>query len=139
MTKYRRYRIYQDKDDPVVRRQRGAWFTIIFAVILDIFMGISYSFVEHISVPLGLYWAEAEATTVGSEIVPHTIAGHWIKAIVGISVVPLFAATFSIFTTALTATHVHSVGQEIKTHVTRKIDSRKQVKPDVRRQAGDDT
>jgi hypothetical protein len=85
-----------------------------------------YRIYQDQSDPLGLYWAEAEATTVGSEIVPHTVAGHWIKVIVGISVVPLFAATFSIFTTALTATHVHTVGQEIKNHVTAKISRQKE-------------
>lgn len=114
----RRYKLVQDHDDPVVRRQQGARRIIVIAVVLDILLGMMFASVEHIHVVRGLYWAECEATTVGNGYEPHTFLGQVIKAAVGISVIPLFAATFSIFTTALTATHVRHAENQIKAHVT---------------------
>lgn len=115
----RRYRIVQDKDDPVVKRQRGAAYVIVIAITLDIVLGLLFAREEHILWYQGLYWAEGEATTVGNALYSATTPGaQIIKAIVGVTVIPLFAATFSIFTTALTATHVHKVESSLKQHVT---------------------
>lgn len=116
----RQYRIVQDKNDPVVKRQRGAFIVIVVAILMDVTCGLLFAGYEHVRWYQGLYWAEGEATTVGNSVYSATTPGAMIiKAIVGVTVIPLFAATFSIFTTALTATHVHKVGHDLKTHVTR--------------------
>lgn len=114
----RAYRIVQDKEDPVVKRQRGALYVVIIAVVLDVLCGFGFSYWQHVPVWAGLYWAEGEATTVGSRFVATTPWAEFDKAIVGLTVVPLFAATFSIFTTALTAVHVHKAEGNLKAHVT---------------------
>jgi hypothetical protein len=115
----RQWRLIQDATDPVVRRQRGARITIAVAILLDVVFGLMYSRFEHLTWIRGLYWAEEEATTVGTGFEPSTGPGEIIKAAVGITVVPLFAATFSIFTTALTATHVHRAEHSITTKLAR--------------------
>lgn len=114
----RAYRLVQDREDPIVKRQRGALYVVIAAILLDILCGIGFSFFQHVPLWSGLYWAEGEATTVGSRFVATTPWAEFDKAIVGLTVVPLFAATFSIFTTALTATHVHKAESNLKKHVT---------------------
>lgn len=113
----RRWVWEQDRTDPVVKRQRGARYTVLVAIVLDVTAGFLFAHYERISVVHGLYWAEEEATTVGSGYLPVTGAGQLIKALVGVTIIPLFAATFSIFTTALTATHVHKVERDIKKRV----------------------
>lgn len=126
----RKWYLEQDPKDPIVKRQRGALIVITVAICLDVLMGWLWSIFQHTPVWIGLYWAEGEATTVGSRFESTTPGGEIVKAIVGITVIPLFAATFSIFTTALTAMHVkhaehrlkqHLVGHEerIKEHITK--------------------
>jgi hypothetical protein len=113
----RNWRLAQDGSDPVVRRQHGARIVLVAAVALDAACGITFSIVEHISLVAGLYWALEEGTTVGTGYEPNTLAGQILKAVVALTVIPLFAATFSIFTTALTAVHVHKAEADIKEHV----------------------
>lgn len=97
---------------------RAAAATITAAVTLDAAAGLAFAAAEHLPPGLGLYWALTTADTVGyGDIAPHTAAGHWIAAVVMLTVVPLFAATFSLFTTGLTASHVHQAKQEIKAHI----------------------
>jgi voltage-gated potassium channel len=94
------------------RNHRRALKTIAVAGALDLVGGVCFAWVEHLSVGLGLYWAVATATTVGyGDVAPHTTAGHVITVLVMLTVVPLFAATFSLLTSGLTATHVHSEGE----------------------------
>ena len=80
---------------------------ILCAVALDVGGGLWFAHLEHVSSGLGLYFAVTVATTVGfGDITAHTVAGHWIAVAMMLTVIPLFAATFSLLTTGLTATHV---------------------------------
>jgi voltage-gated potassium channel len=96
-----------------VSHHRIALIVIAAAVVLDAVLGVAFAAAEHVSVLLGWYWAVTTATTVGyGDVVPHTVAGHVIAVAVMLTVVPLFAATFSLFTSALGATHVrHAVAR----------------------------
>lgn len=96
-------------------RHRRALATIAVAGCLDVAGGLAFAAVEHVSAGLGLYWALTTATTTGyGDVAPHTVAGHVIAAAVMLTVVPLFAATFSLLTSGLTAEHVRSEGHETR-------------------------
>lgn len=86
---------------------RRAFVTIAIAGVLDLGAAILFAAVEHVSIGLALYWSVTTATTVGyGDITPHTGAGHVVAIVVMLTVIPLFAATFSLLTSGLTAVHV---------------------------------
>lgn len=94
---------------------RRAIIVIALAVALDLIGGILFAIVEHLSIGIGLYWSVTTATTVGyGDISPHTTTGHLIAVFVMLTVIPLFAATFSLLTSGLTAVHVHQEGAAMK-------------------------
>lgn len=96
-------------------KHRRALGTIAVAGCLDVAGGLAFAAVEHLDVGLGLYWALATATTVGyGDVTPHSTAGHLIAALVMLTVVPLFAATFSLLTTALTSEHVSAETERVR-------------------------
>lgn len=96
---------------------RLALLTIVTALVLDAAMGVAYSAAMHIPVALGLYNSLANAVTLGGDVAPVGVWAHVINSLECISVVPLFAATFSLFTSGLTAGHVRQSEQRIKQHV----------------------
>lgn len=97
---------------------RIAGLVIAAAAVLDTLAGLLFAAAEHLSAGLGLYWAVTTATTVGyGDISPRTAAGHWLAAGVMLTVVPLFGATFSLFTSALAAGHVARSEERVKAHV----------------------
>lgn len=96
-------------------KHRNALVTLGSAIALDIAGGAAFAAVEHVPVGIGFYWALTTATTVGyGDVAPHTVAGHLIAAMVMLTVVPLFAATYSLLTSGLTAAHVRSEGAQIR-------------------------
>ncbi len=91
-----------------MNQHRRALAVIAAAAALDLACGLAFAAAEHVSRLTGIYWAVATATTVGyGDVTPHTTAGHVIAVTVMLTVVPLFAASFSLFTSGLTAEHVH--------------------------------
>lgn len=103
---------------PSVSNHRRALTVIATAVLLDLAAGGGFAATEHVSLGLGEYWALATATTVGyGDVTPRTAAGHVIAAMVMLTVIPLFAAAFSLVTSGLTAGHVRASEQRIKEHV----------------------
>lgn len=96
---------------------RLALLTIITALVLDAAMGVAYAAAMHIGVWDGLYNSLANAVTLGGDVAPVGVWAHVINSLECISVVPLFAATFSLFTSGLTATHVRRSESRIKRHL----------------------
>lgn len=94
---------------------------ISVALVLDVVFGWCFAAAQHISVLIGLYCALANAVTVGGIITPSTTWGFVWTALECIMVVPLFAATFSLFTTGLTATHVRKSEKRIKEHISSQV------------------
>lgn len=96
-------------------RHRRALVTIAIAATLDIAGGVAFATVEHRSIAVGLYWAVTTATTTGyGDVTPRTPVGHVIAVLVMLTVVPLFAATFSLLTSGLTAAHVRAEGAQAR-------------------------
>jgi hypothetical protein len=80
-----------------------------FALALDVALGVLYGAEEHIGVWHGIYCALATAVTAGGDVNPVNTAGYVVMAVICVTVVPLFGATFSLFTSALTSVHVKSL------------------------------
>jgi hypothetical protein len=101
-----------------VRRHRAALITILTAAVLDLLCAWAFSVAEHITFVLACYWAVTTATTVGyGDVLPRTGAGHVIAVITMLTCIPLFAATFSLFTSGLTSAHVENSESRIAGHV----------------------
>ena len=98
--------------------RRAAVYTILAAVAFDFFGAIWFAAVEHLSVATSLYWSVTTATTVGyGDITPHTHTGRLIAVLVMLTVIPLFAATFSLMTTTLTSMHMKKLHDEALAHI----------------------
>lgn len=106
--------------------RRGAIATVIGAAVLDVAGGLLFAWAEHIPVTSGLYWSVTTATTVGyGDINPSNPAGRVIAVMVMLTVIPLFGATFSLFTAGITTTrvreHVHDAEKRIKEHTEQRL------------------
>ena len=95
---------------------------ITLAVLLDAALGAGYAQSMRISTWNGLYYATGIATTSGNS--PNTPVG-WLPHVLTMGmmclVIPLFAATFSLATTGLTADHVDKRHRQMADHVTTTI------------------
>jgi voltage-gated potassium channel len=98
--------------------RRTAIYTILAAMGCDLLGAIWFAAVEHLSVASSLYWSVTTATTVGyGDISPHTHTGRVIAVLVMLTVIPLFAATFSLMTTTLTTMHLSKLHDEALAHI----------------------
>ena len=98
--------------------RRAALYTIAGAVTFDLIGAVCFAATEHLSVPTSIYWSVTTATTVGyGDITPHTHLGRFISVLVMLTVIPLFAATFSLMTTTLTSMHVSRLHDEALAHI----------------------
>jgi voltage-gated potassium channel len=99
-------------------KRRTALITIAAAVVFDFIGAVWFAAIEHLPVLTGIYWSVTTATTVGyGDISPHTHAGRLIAVLVMLTVIPLFAATFSLLTTSLTAMHASKLHAEALAHL----------------------
>ena len=99
-------------------RRSSAVYTIVAAVAFDLIGAVWFAAEEHLSVSTGIYWSVTTATTVGyGDITPHTHIGRFIAVLVMLTVIPLFAATFSLLTTSLTTMHVSKLHAEALAHI----------------------
>lgn len=91
---------------------------IVAALILDAGCGLAFAAFQHIAAWHGLYCGLANAVTLGGDVTPTTPGGYVVNVIECLTVIPLFAATLSFFTSGLTAGHVDRAERRIKAHVT---------------------
>jgi voltage-gated potassium channel len=109
-------------------RHMPAVITIACAGVLDLAGGIVFAAAEHIPVTSGLYWAVTTATTVGyGDIEPSNPHGRLIAVLVMLSVIPLFGATFSLFTSGLAGVHISKLGTGLHTRLQRIEENHRQV------------
>jgi voltage-gated potassium channel len=98
--------------------RRAAIYTIVGAAGFDLLGAVWFAAVEHLSVLTGIYWSVTTATTVGyGDITPHTHVGRSVAVLVMLTVIPLFAATFSLLTTSLTTMHLSKLHDEALAHI----------------------
>jgi voltage-gated potassium channel len=105
-----------------MRHHRRALVTITAAVVLDTALGLAFAFADHVPVADGLYWATTTATTVGyGDIAPKSGLPRLIAVLVMLTVIPLFAATFSLLTSGLTSTNVTASEHRMKAHFEQRL------------------
>ena len=101
---------------------RRALATITAAVVLDSALGLWFGAADHVGAASGLYWSTTTATTVGyGDITPHGWLPHLLAVAVMVTVIPLFAATFSLLTSGLTSTNVTASENRVKAHFERRL------------------
>ena len=89
-----------------MRHHHLALLTVAVALALDAACGVLFARFQGIPVWHGLFCALANAVTDGGDVAPTTPGGYAVTAAEYALVVPLFAATFSLFTSALSSVHV---------------------------------
>lgn len=89
------------------RHHRRATRLLAFAAGLDAVLGAAFGQAQHIGPWDGLYFATVTATTVGyGDITPRGWLPHLLAVLIMCTVIPLFAAVYSLVTTGLTADHI---------------------------------
>lgn len=97
---------------------KRAIFAICLAGVMDVLLGIVFALAQRVDVPAGIYFATSTATTAGGDnIVPTSGLARLVTVAIMLTVIPLFAASFSLITSGLTSTHVRQAEDNIKQHV----------------------
>ena len=96
---------------------RRALLIVAVALVADAVCGWLYGVHEHIGVARGLYNALANAVTLGGDAAPVNGWGYAVNTVECLTVIPLFAATLSLFTSGLTSTHVRASERRVKAHL----------------------
>lgn len=100
---------------------RTALITIAAAVAVAGLLGLIDSAAQpHWPLWHSEFCALANAVTDGCDVPPRR-NGYVVTMLEYLLVVPLFAAAISLFTSALTAAHVHAAKDEIKKHIERNM------------------
>lgn len=85
------------------------------AFSIDAILGWVFAVVQHIAVVDGIYYAMTTASTVGyGDIVPTSSAAKLVTIVMEFTVIPLFAAAYSLMTAGLTTNHVT---ERVKRHI----------------------
>jgi voltage-gated potassium channel len=106
---------------------RAALTVISAAAVLDVLLGVAFGFAGHVSTWDGLYFATTTSTTVGyGDIAPHGWLPHLIAVALMIIAIPLFGASFSLFTAGLAAAKVRlrlrDTEKNIKAHLEERLE-----------------
>jgi voltage-gated potassium channel len=88
-------------------RSRPAWQYTVMAVVAMGLGATAFSLDQHVSWFVGWYWAVVTATTVGyGDVVPHGVGGRLIAMATMLTVIPLMAAAFADWASALAGLHL---------------------------------
>lgn len=103
-------------------RHKYALRVICATTSLDFVFGVAFGYSDHIGFWNGLYFATTTASTVGyGDIIPRGWLPHAISVAIMLTVIPLLGATFSLFTSGLTSTHVERSEKRIKEHLVKHV------------------
>jgi len=102
----------------VTRHHRLALTTVAVALAADAGLGLGFAAADHVGTWDGLYFSLTTGTTVGyGDITPHGWAAHVLAVVMMLVAIPLFGASFSLFTSGLTSGHVAASEDRLKAHV----------------------
>lgn len=105
-----------------MKHHRIALYTITSAALLDTLASVWYASVMRFPITSGLCYALGVATTSGSSIPAGTSPrAHLVTALIQVTVLPLFGATFSLATSALSGLLVTLSERRIKAHVEQRL------------------
>jgi hypothetical protein len=105
----------------VTAHHRIALLTIAAALFFAAVLGLAFAKAEHVSPAHGMFCGLANAVTDGCDIAPRTTAAYIVTVAEYFLCVPLFGATFSLFISGLTASHVAGAEQRIKHHTEERL------------------
>jgi hypothetical protein len=104
----------------VDRHHIAAVVTVSVAALGDVILGTAFGYADHIGVPAGLFFAVTTATTVGyGDITPHGWLPHLLAVTMMVTIIPLFGATFSLFTSGLASARISQLGSGLHTRLQR--------------------
>lgn len=95
------------------RHHRLALIILAAAICIGLTAGAAYAHFEGLALWRGWYCALANGVTVGGDVTPHNGAGYGINVFECVTIAPLIAAAFGLFTSGLVAGHTDKVGQQI--------------------------
>jgi hypothetical protein len=93
-------------------------------VVLDVILGILYGIDDHIGIWHGLYCATGTATSLGCDVLPADGAGYVLSFLMMMTILPLFSAIFSLFTTGLMTNHVDAKTEQQTTALKGHVDAK---------------
>lgn len=106
------------------RHHKRALAVLGFTGLLDVVFGILYGLDDHIGIWHGLYCATGTATSLGCDVLPADGTAYVLSTLMMLTILPLFAAIFSLFTTGLVASHADDKTDrqtdDLKRHVDQK-------------------
>ena len=109
------------------RQHQRALIVLGVTIVLDVILGVLYGLDDHIGIWHGLYCATGTATSLGCDVLPADSQGYVLSFLMMLTILPLFSAIFSLFTTGLMASHVDaktkSQTTELKAHVDAKTEN----------------
>ena len=92
-----------------VHHRRALW-VILVAGVLDLALGAVFGHADRIGFWNGLYFSTSVATTSGnSPYYPHGWPAYLLAVAMHLTMIPLWLAAFSLFTSGLTSDHLHPV------------------------------
>jgi hypothetical protein len=111
---------------PLNPHHKRAIGVLAVTAVLDVILGTLYGIDDHIGVWHGLYCATGTATSLGCDVLPADGAGYVLSFLMMLTILPLFTAIFSLFTTGLMASHVDTRTEQqtdaLKGHVDAKTE-----------------
>lgn len=100
------------------RHHRLALATIGAAGVLACGLGAWFGEADRIGIWRGLYFGVVTATTTGyGDIVPRGWLPHVLAVGLMVTAIPLWSASFSLFTAALAGSHVAAAERRVKAHM----------------------
>ncbi|MHB1954997.1 MAG: potassium channel family protein [Sulfobacillus sp.] len=84
--------------------------------------GSLFAHVERLSEGIGLYWAVTTVTSVGyGDVVPHTVAGHWIAVGTMLLAYTIWLIGFGLMTSWFMSLHINARHIDLKEFIERRI------------------
>lgn len=93
---------------------RIGWLIVAASAAMTLADGLAFSVIQHIPLWHGIYCIWMTAITVGGDVTPV----HQGYLCLALAPVPLLAAAFSLFTSALANIHIRRAEKAVKDHVT---------------------